>query len=107
MSRLNGGGLSDASSGPALTACCSPPTSLAACATHGLATATGAIQRLLADGDLPLHVRDAIATPIEGLLAATRAIAEIQRVIDVGSAERATVRAQCAGARYARLRVGG
>jgi PAS domain S-box-containing protein len=60
---------------------------LAARATHGLATSTGAIQRLSPEGDIPSDVRDAIAAATAGLLEATRAIAELHRVIDASSAE--------------------
>jgi PAS domain S-box-containing protein len=59
---------------------------LAARATHNLAASTGAIQRLSPEGDLAPDVRDAIVAATTDLREATRTIAELQRVIDAGSA---------------------
>lgn len=60
---------------------------LAARATRNLATSSGAIQRLSPDGAMAPHARDAIDAATAGLLEATRAIAELERVIDATSAD--------------------
>jgi hypothetical protein len=61
---------------------------LAARATRNLATSSGAIQRLSPDGAIVApHARDAIEAATAGLLEATRAIAELERVIDATSAD--------------------